>query len=64
MGIAGEIGEHRLGPGEGALGVDEPVLLSQRREMGGEGLRGAQAGEIAEEDQPARAMGVRQPGEH
>jgi hypothetical protein len=24
--VTGEIGEHRLGPGEGRLGVDEPVL--------------------------------------
>src|ERR1051325_776929 len=27
VGVAGEIGEHRLRPGEGRLGVDEPVLL-------------------------------------
>jgi hypothetical protein len=37
VGVAGDIGEHRLGSSEGRLGVDEPVLLPQRREMGGEG---------------------------
>ena len=30
MGVAGQIGEHRLGPGEGALGIDHPVDLAQR----------------------------------
>ncbi len=38
MGLAGEIGEHRLGAGKGRLGIDEPVLPPQRREMGSEGL--------------------------
>jgi hypothetical protein len=33
VGVAGEIGQHRLGPGEGRLGVDEPVLPAERREM-------------------------------
>src|SRR5262249_30001815 len=37
VGIAGEISEYRLGPGERRLGIDEPVLPSQRREIGGEG---------------------------
>src|SRR3954465_13461162 len=37
VGVTGEIGEHRLRPGEGRLGVDEPVLPPQRCEMGGEG---------------------------
>src|SRR5205085_2594531 len=37
VGVAGEIGEHRLGAGEGRLGVDEPVLVPQRREIDGEG---------------------------
>src|SRR6266404_9047138 len=48
VGVAGEIGEHRLGPGEGRLGIDEPVLPPQRREMGGKGCPVAQAIEIAE----------------
>ncbi len=30
MGVARQIGEHRLGAGERALGIDEPALLSER----------------------------------
>ncbi len=30
VGVAGEIGEHGLGSGEGTLGVDHPVDLAQR----------------------------------
>src|SRR6516162_3241876 len=37
------------GAGEGRLGVHEPVLPQQRREMGGEGPPIAQAAEIIEE---------------
>ena len=33
VGVAAEVGEHRLRAGEGRLGVDEPVLPAQRREM-------------------------------
>src|SRR6516164_5392549 len=42
------------GAGEGRLGVHEPVLPPQRREMGGEGPPIAQAVEITEEGQPGR----------
>src|SRR5437016_520868 len=38
VGVAGEIGEHCLGPGEGRLGVDEPVLFLERREVRSKGL--------------------------
>src|SRR5271169_6559984 len=57
VGVAREIGEHRLGPRERGLGVDEPLLLPQRREIGGKGRPAAQAVELAEECQPARRMG-------
>src|SRR5919106_494220 len=57
VGVAGEIGEHRLRSGEGRLGVDEPVRLPERRELRGEGLWIAQAGEFAEERQPAVRVG-------
>jgi hypothetical protein len=33
VGVARQIGEHRLGPGEGRLGVDDPLLLSERRQI-------------------------------
>src|SRR6266480_2043098 len=31
--VAGEVGKHRLGPGEGRFGVDEPVLSFEWREV-------------------------------
>ena len=64
VGVAGEIGEHRLRPGEGRLGIDEPVLFLERREMCGEGLSVTQAVDLAEERQPARcvSVGERRPG--
>jgi len=61
VGVAGEIGEHRFGPGEGRLGVDEPVLPPERREVRGEGLAATQAVELAEEHQPARRVRVGEP---
>src|SRR5712691_795677 len=53
VGVAGEIGEHRLGPGEGRLGVDEPVLSAEWREARGKGPPATQAFDLAEEHQPA-----------
>ena len=49
VGVAAEIGQHRLRPAEGRLGVDDPVGLAQRREMGGEGVGVGQFGQAAEE---------------
>ena len=49
VGVAGEIGEHRLRPAERALGVDDPLGFAQRRERGVEGGPVRQAGEITEE---------------
>ncbi len=63
VGVAGEIGEHRFGPGEGWLRIDEPVLPAQRHEMGGEDLPVAQAVELAEECQPTRRVSVGEPGQ-
>jgi len=39
------------------------VLLPQRREIGGEGRPVAQAVELAEECQPARRIGIGEPGQ-
>ena len=58
MGVAAEIGKHCLRPGEGRLGVDEPVLALERREMRGEGLGATQALDRAEEGQPACRVGI------
>ena len=54
--VARQIGQHRLGPGEGALGVDDPFALTQRREPVGEGLGIAELGVLAEELQLPGAM--------
>jgi hypothetical protein len=53
VGIAGEIGEDGLWPGEPPLGVDDPFRAAQRRERGVEGALLGQRGEIAEEDEAA-----------
>lgn len=37
VGVAREIGEHRLGAGEGWLGVDHPAFAANRREVAQEG---------------------------
>ena len=36
MRVARQVGEHRLGPGQRALGVDVPARPFQRRQIGGE----------------------------
>ncbi len=54
-GVAREISEHRLGSAEGALAVDDPLGLAQRRQIGGEGGAIGEGGMIAEELQPARS---------
>ena len=49
MGVAGEIAQHLLRTAEGALAVDHPVCVAQRRQIGGECLRIDQPGMLAEE---------------
>ena len=49
MGIAPEIVEHLAIPGERGLGIDDPVLLAQRREIIEEGLALTQWLELTEE---------------
>jgi len=58
MGVAGEIGERRLRSGEGRLGINEPVLPPQRREMPGEGRGTTEARDLAEEPQPTCRLDV------
>ena len=57
VGVAAEIGEHGLGSGEGALGVDDPFDLAQGSEMAGEGGRVGEVAEIVEEAQAAGPVG-------
>ena len=63
VGVARQIGEHGLGSGEGRLGVDEPVLLAQRRQESSEGAPVAKACMVAEELQPAGRMGLGELGQ-
>ena len=56
MGIAGQIGEHRRGSGEGALGIDHPFASTQWREPLGEPLRVGERRVLAEELQSASAV--------
>jgi hypothetical protein len=63
VGIAGEIGEDGLRPGERPLGVDDPLGPAQRRERGVEGGLLAEGREVAEEDEAAGRMQGRDPFE-
>ena len=58
MGVAGEIGKHRFWPGEGRLGVDEPLLPLERCEMCVEGLTAPEILDLAKEREPACRVGV------
>ena len=51
--VAREIGQHRLRPDKGRLGIDHPALLSDGRQMLQEGLARGQTHQGAEEAQPA-----------
>ncbi len=57
MGIAAEVGEHLLGPGEGWFGVDDPFALAPFGELGGEGFGCGKLGEIGEEVQLTGPVG-------
>ena len=56
VGVARQIGEHRLRPRERLLDVDEPLLPAQRFERCGEGGGRRQLGEAALQSQKALAM--------
>ena len=63
VGVAGEIGEDGLRPGERPLGVDHPFRAAQRRERGVEGALVGEGREIAEEGEAAGRMQGREPVE-
>src|SRR5271169_2955834 len=64
VGVPGEIGEHRFGPGGGRwLDVEEPFLPAERGKMCGKGLPVTQGFELAEERQPARRVGISEVGQ-
>ncbi len=57
MGVARQVGEHRLRTGEWALGIDEPPGLPQRLEECSEGLWVGEMGVVAKELEAAGGMG-------
>ena len=63
VGVAGEIGEDGLRPGERPLGVDHPLGAAQRREGGVEGALVGERGEVAEEGEASGRMKGREPFE-
>jgi len=60
VGVARQIDQHRLGPAERRLCVDDPLDLAQPREISRKGLRLGEMGVIAEEAQAAGRMGGRE----
>ena len=63
VGVAPEVVENLLGPGEGALGVDDPLGLAERLEVAGEGVGVIERGEGVAELEPAGAEGLLEPFE-
>ena len=51
VGVSRQIGEHRFRPGERWLGVHDPALLAQRRQVTKEGTSFAQADAVTEEQE-------------
>src|SRR6516164_436240 len=64
VGVARQIGEHGLGTGERALGIDEPAGLSERGEERGECFGSGEMRAGAEELQLARRVCRCKLGEH
>src|SRR5215831_4810649 len=64
MGVTGKVGQHLLWPGERTLGVDEPVRLPKRAEVGLEGCRIGEMLIIAEELEAACGVGLDQHSQH
>jgi hypothetical protein len=48
VGVARQVGEHGVRPGERLLGIDRPLDLAQRREEAAEGSRLGERGVVAE----------------
>src|SRR5215468_10833317 len=64
MGVAGKVGQHLLWPGEGTLGIDEPVRLPQWAEVGLEGCCVGEMLVITEELEVACGMRLAQHSQH
>ena len=73
VGVAGQVGKHRLRPGEGRLGVDDPLLPSDGSKVAQEGAsfgevrHGPEEGEppgVVQRDQPRQKDPSEQLAEH
>src|SRR5215472_3892251 len=64
MGVTGKVGQHLLWPGEGTLGIDEPVRLPQRAEVGLEGCCVGEMLTITEELEVACGVRLAQHSQH
>src|SRR5690606_29639892 len=63
MGVAREIGEHRLGPSKGRLGINHPALSADRSKVADEGTPVAEPCHLSEESELSGTMEVEQPGD-
>src|SRR3546814_12954889 len=63
VGVAREVSEHHLGPGERRLGIDDPALLADRREVPQESAPFGEMREAAKESELAVIVQRAQPGQ-
>lgn len=61
--VARQVGEHRLGSGEGRLGIDHPALAASRLQMTQEGASVGQVRHRSEEGEPTGVVQRDQPGQ-
>ncbi len=57
VGVAREVSKHGVGPGEWPLGVDHPLDLAERRQIGREGVVLGEIRQIVEEAEMPRLVG-------
>src|ERR1700722_8792340 len=62
MGVASQIMQHMLGPAEGRLGIDDPVLTIERAQEDGESLLVVKWHALTEEAQLIAGKEAAQPG--
>src|SRR3546814_7870886 len=63
VGVAGQIGEHGLGPSERRLGINNPALFADRREVPQESASFGKMREAAKESELALIVQSGQPGQ-
>jgi hypothetical protein len=63
VGVARQVGEHRLRSGERGLGIDDPALLANRRQVTEERAPFGEMRQVAEEGELAGMMERDKPGQ-